>query len=183
MVWGETGREGMHSYLYSTEAVIMKNLSAPCSLLGASVNFAWILMLLALLCFWFLELHSWEWILLSLKGLSWFHRKLSNLKSNERVQSITKPQAACKWRRLMGLSQEIPGGIRYNGQMRPRSGKVSTEGVIGQLYSVFQCLILPSQPQRGLVTCIWSHSRFSELISHSSLPHDLSDTRAASKTR
>ena len=52
------GREGMHSYLYSTEAVIMKNLSAPCSLLGASVNFACLLTLIELLCFWFLELGS-----------------------------------------------------------------------------------------------------------------------------
>lgn len=51
-------REGKQSYLYSMEAVITKNLSAPCSLLGASVNFACLLTLLASLCFWFLELCS-----------------------------------------------------------------------------------------------------------------------------
>ena len=52
------GREWMHSYLCSTEAVITRNLSTPCSLLGASVNFACLLTLLALLCFWLLELCS-----------------------------------------------------------------------------------------------------------------------------
>lgn len=50
------GREWMHSCLCSTEAVITKNLPTPCSLLGASVNFACLLTLLALLCFWLLEL-------------------------------------------------------------------------------------------------------------------------------
>lgn len=47
----EDVREGKHFGLYSVEAVVMKNLSAPCSLLGASVNFACLLTLLALLCF------------------------------------------------------------------------------------------------------------------------------------